>query len=389
MITDKRLQKLAYNLVNFSTRVKEGEKVWINAKSCDYQFVNHIVEEVYKAKGIPFVVIEDEKITREFLMGLTEETIKIHAKIDADKMSQMDCFIGVRGTNNDNEFADVPQDKMELYNREYFYPVHHQIRVGKTKWVVLRYPTSAMAQMSGMSTEKFEDFYFDVCNLDYSKMDNAMDNLQALMNKTDKVRLVAKDTDITFSIKGIPAIKCAGNMNIPDGEIYTAPVKDSINGTIKYNVPSQEGGIKYEDIKLTFKDGKIIDATSNHTEEINKVFDTDEGSRYVGEFAIGVNPYITKPMGDILFDEKISGSIHFTPGCCYDDAFNGNQSAIHWDLVLIQTEEYGGGEIYFDDVLIRKDGLFVLDELKCLNPENLWYSNVSAEISRFLRCLVS
>ena len=371
MITDKRLQKLAYNLVNFSTKVQKGEKVWINAKTCDYQFVNHLVKEVYNAKGIPFVVLEDEKITREFLMGLDEETVKIHAKIDSDKMKQMDCFIGVRGTNNDNEFSDVPQDKMELYNREYSYPVHHKIRVGQTKWVVLRYPTSAMAQMSGMSTEKFEDFYFDVCNLDYSKMDKAMDPLQKLMNKTDKVRIVAKDTDLTFSIKGIPAIKCAGNMNIPDGEIYTAPVKDSINGTIAYNVPSQEGGLKYENIKLTFKDGKIIDATSNHTEEINKVFDTDEGSRYVGEFAIGVNPYVTKPMGDILFDEKISGSIHFTPGCCYDDAYNGNQSAIHWDLVLIQTKEYGGGEIYFDDVLIRKDGLFVLDELKGLNPENL------------------
>lgn len=371
MITDTRLQKLAYNLVNFSIRLKEGEKVWINAKACDYQFVNHIIKEVYRVGGYPFVVIENDRITRELLKGLTPEMVKLQAKIDGDKMRQMDAFIGIRGTNNDNELSDVPADKMSLYSTEYSYPVHHQIRVKDTKWVVLRYPTPAMAEMSGMSTEAFEDFYFDVCNLDYSKMDKAMNPLQELMNKTDKVRIVAPNTDLTFSIKGIPAIKCAGNMNIPDGEIYTAPVKDSVNGTITYNVASQEGGIKYEDISLTFKDGKIVKATSNHTEEINKVFDTDEGSRYVGEFAIGVNPYIVKPMGDILFDEKISGSIHFTPGCSYDDAPNGNQSAIHWDLVLVQTKEYGGGEIYFDDVLIRKDGLFVLDELKCLNPENL------------------
>ena len=198
-----------------------------------------------------------------------------------------------------------------------------------------------------------------------------MDALKALMDRTDRVRLVAPGTDLTFSIKGIPAIKCAGNMNIPDGEVYTAPVKESVNGVISYNAPSLHGGIKHENICLKFKDGKIIEATSSNTKALNEVFDTDAGARYVGEFAIGVNPYVNKPMLDILFDEKIAGSIHFTPGCCYDDAFNGNKSSVHWDLVTIMTPEWGGGEIYFDDVLIRKDGLFVLDELKCLNPENL------------------
>jgi len=249
-------------------------------------------------------------------------------------------------------------------------PVLNQ-RVDHTKWVVLRYPTESMSQQAGMSTEAFEDFYFDVCTLDYSKMDKAMTPLVELMNKTDRVRIVAKDTDLTFSIKGIPAIKCSGLRNIPDGEVYTAPVKDSVNGYITYNVPSVEEGIKFENVRLEFKDGKIVKATANDTVAVNKIFDTDEGARYVGEFALGVNPYITKAMGDILFDEKISGSIHFTPGQSYEDAPNGNKSAIHWDLVQVQTTEYGGGEIYFDDVLIRKDGMFVLDELKCLNPENL------------------
>ena len=198
-----------------------------------------------------------------------------------------------------------------------------------------------------------------------------MDNLVELMNRTDKVRIVGKGTDISFSIKDIPAIKCAGEMNIPDGEVYTAPVKDSVNGTIAYNTPTEYQGVTYTDVTLKFENGKIVEATANDNERVNKVFDTDEGARYVGEFAIGVNPFITKAMKNILFDEKIRGSIHFTPGNAYEDADNGNRSAIHWDLVLIQTEEYGGGEIYFDDVLIRKDGIFVLDELKCLNPENL------------------
>ena len=241
----------------------------------------------------------------------------------------------------------------------------------KTKWVVLRYPNPAMAQNAGTSTEAFEKFYFDVCTLDYSKMDRAMDALRARMERADKVRLTGKGTDLTFSIKGIPAIKCAGHMNIPDGEVYTAPVKDSVNGVITYNAPTLENGIRHENVRLVFKDGKIVGATSSDTAALNAVLDTDEGARYVGEFAIGVNPYVTKPMLDILFDEKISGSIHFTPGCSYDDAFNGNKSSVHWDMVLIQTPEWGGGEIYFDGELIRKDGLFVPDDLKCLNPEAL------------------
>jgi aminopeptidase len=235
----------------------------------------------------------------------------------------------------------------------------------------MRYPNSSMAQKANMSTEQFEEFYFNVCNLDYAKMSKAMDPLEALLIKTDKVRIKGVGTDLSFSIKGLPAFKCDGEANIPDGEVYTAPVKDSVNGYITYNTPAEYQSFTYENIRLEFKDGKIIKATANDTERINKVFDTDEGSRYVGEFAIGVNPYIIKPMKDTLFDEKIMGSFHFTPGSAYDKCFNGNRSAIHWDLVCIQTPEYGGGEIWFDDVLIRKDGKFILKELEVLNPENL------------------
>jgi aminopeptidase len=286
-------------------------------------------------------------------------------------MSEMDCYIGIRGSDNVAELSDVPAENMSMYERLYQVPVHHDIRVRKTKWVVLRYPDNAMAQLSNTSLENFEDFYFDVCTLDYAKMGEAMKPLIDLMNKTDKVRIVGPGTDLNFSIKDIPAIPCAGNMNIPDGEVYTAPVRDSVNGTISYNTPSIWGGFTYDNIKLTFENGKIVDATANDTEKINEVFNTDEGARYVGEFAIGVNPYVLNPMKDILFDEKICGSLHFTPGNCYDEAPNGNSSAIHWDLVLIQREEWGGGEIYFDDVLIRKNGIFVIPELECLNPENL------------------
>ena len=369
---DARIETLARNLVNYSCKVKEGEKVYINYIGRDTEdLAKAIVREVYKAKGRPFVHYISNEVLREVLINCDEEQLRIMAETDAKEMSQMDCYIGVRGADNVSELSDVPQEKMKLYDKLYQTPVHHEIRVPKTRWVVLRYPNAAMAQLACTSTAAFEDFYYQVCNLDYSKMNEAMKSLVNLMNRTDKVRLVGPGTDLSFSIKDIPAIACAGELNIPDGEVYTAPVKNSVNGTIQYNAPSLYQGTTFENVKLTFKDGKIIEATANNTERLNQIFDTDEGARYVGEFAIGVNPYVLSPMKDILFDEKICGSIHFTPGNCYDEAPNGNQSAIHWDLVWIQRTEYGGGEIYFDDVLIRKDGIFVIPELECLNPENL------------------
>ena len=370
-MTDERINLLAKNLINYSCALKKGEKVLIEAKGVDYMLVNALIKETYKVGGYPFVEIFDNRVSRELLLGETEELAKLRAKYDGYRMAEMDAYIGIRGGNNCNENSDVPSDKLQIDGEFYSHPVHHELRVKKTKWVVLRYPNEGMAEQAGMSTDGFEDFYFSVCNLDYSKMDKAMDALKKRLDSADKVRIIAKDTDISFSIKGIGSKKCSGGMNIPDGEIYTAPVRNSVNGVITYNAPSVQNGFKYENVSLTFKDGKIISATGNAPDKINAIFDTDEGARYVGEFAFGVNPYIVKPMGDILFDEKISGSIHFTPGACYDDCYNGNVSAIHWDLVQIQTEEYGGGEIYLDGELIRKDGLFVTDDLKCLNPENL------------------
>ncbi|MGG0717372.1 aminopeptidase [Robertmurraya massiliosenegalensis] len=368
---DVRIETLAKNLINYSVKLQKGEKVLIENFGLQRELVTALVDEAYKAGGYPFVSLKDHIVDRALLLGANEEQFNMIAEFEANVMSKMDAYIGLRSGDNINEHADVPDDKMKIHGSTIGKKVHRDIRVPKTRWVVLRYPTSSMAQLAKMSTEGFENFYFDVCNLDYGKMDKAMDNLVELMNKTDKVRITGPGTDLSFSIKDIPAIKCSGQMNIPDGEVYTAPVRGSVNGVITYNTPSPYQGFTFENVKLTFKDGKIIEAESNDTNRINQIFDTDEGARYVGEFAIGVNPYISHPMQDILFDEKIDGSFHFTPGQCYDDAFNGNHSNIHWDMVNIQRAEYGGGEMYFDDILIRKDGRFVIPELESLNPENL------------------
>lgn len=368
---DLRVKQLAKNLVNYSCKIKEKDKVLIETGSEAEELVVEIVKEIYAKKAYPFVRFTNSAVQREILKGMTNELAEEMARFMKPKMESMDAYIGISACKNVFDKSGIDGDKLEIYSLKYSLPIHHEIRVKKTNWVILQYPTPAFAQMANKNTRDFEDFYFNVCNLDYSKMNKAMDALKDLMDKTDKVRIVGGNTDLTFSIKGIGAVKCAGEMNIPDGEVYTAPIKDSVNGILTYNVPTFYNGVRFDNVCLEFKDGKIIKATSSNTEALNKILDTDEGARYIGEFAIGVNPYIEEPMLDILFDEKIKGSFHFTPGACYDDAYNGNTSAVHWDMVQIQRPEYGGGEIWFDDRLIRKDGLFVIDELLALNPENL------------------
>jgi aminopeptidase len=370
IIMDERIIKLAKLLVRYSCNVQPNERVLVSYEGESTRpLARQIVKEIYEVGGIPYVDIRDSQMNREIMLGCSENQMTFANEVQLAQMKGMQAYIAVRGTANSAELADVPPEKLNLYYKS-LQPVL-DYRVNHTKWVVLRYPNDSMAQLANTSLEAFTDFYFDVCTLDYGKMGKAMDSLVDLMNRTDKVRLLGPGTDLTFSIKGIPAIKCSGEKNIPDGEVYTAPVKDSMNGIISYNTPSEEQGFTYENIVFQVKDGKIVKATSNDTMRINKLLDTDESARYFGEFAIGVNPYILYPMKDTLFDEKIAGSFHLTPGSSYEDAFNGNKSAVHWDLVMIQREDYGGGEIYFDDVLIRKDGIFVLPELACLNPENL------------------
>ena len=367
---DDRIGKLAGNLVCYSCDVKPGERVLISYEGdCAVPLIRQIIKKIYSAGGVPYAESRDSRILREILLGSDSGQLDFMNDYSLYQMKGMDAYIAVRAGDNVSELSDVPADKLNMYYSTMRPTLDY--RVNHTKWVVLRYPNPSMAQLAGTSQEAFEDFYFDVCNLDYAKMSGAMDALVALMERTDNVRITGPGTDISFSIKGIPAIKCAGERNIPDGEVYTAPVRDSMNGRIAYNTPSEEQGFTYENIVFDIKDGRIENADANDKNRIDALLDTDESARYFGEFALGVNPYIMNPMKDTLFDEKISGSFHLTPGSSYEDAFNGNKSAIHWDLVMIQRPEYGGGEIYFDGALIRKDGLFVTPELQCLNPENL------------------
>ena len=363
----EELKKLAHMIVSYSINVQRNEKVLITTQSLNTrEFISYLIDNIYEQGGIPSVKINDPLLASKLSEGNTEERIKLIKKLQEEEVANYDSFINIAYSINDYESKNVPVDmirKLKKATEE-----SHDIRVNKRKWVILKFPSQLDAHKSGMSTRDFEKYSLDVMTVDYRKMNRLIKPLKDLMDKTDKVRIVSPGTDLTFSIKGMKSIPCTGEKNIPDGELYSVPVKTSVNGTITYNTPSPYQGNIYNNVSLEFKDGKIIKATCNgDNEKLNEIFDTDEGARYIGEFSLGFNPKILYPMGDILYDEKILGSLHFTPGQSYMDCYNGNDSGIHWDMVLIQRKDYGGGEIYFDDVLIRKDGMFVLEELKPLN----------------------
>ena len=361
--------KLAKVLTGFSTNLQKGERVLIDAFDIPQAMVIALVRAARDLGAIPYVNIQNACISRELVNGLDAEQFETQATWELARMQKMDAYIAVRGSNNIFEMSDVDPAKVSHVMKAMKEVLDY--RVNKTKWVILRWPTPAMAQQAMLSTESFEDFFFRVCTQDYSRMVEGMKTLEDLMSNTDQVHLKGPETDLRFSIKGIGAVACGGRHNIPDGEVFSCPVRDSVEGEITYNAPTIYQGVSFDRIHLKFEKGRIVHADGSNAKRLNEILDSDDGARYIGEFAIGLNPHILEPMRDILFDEKIAGSFHFTPGQAYEEADNGNRSQVHWDMVQIQRPEYGGGEIWFDGELIRKDGLFVKDELKKLNPDYL------------------
>lgn len=360
-MNDNRITKLAELVLNHSVQIKEGETLYIEWKgNYTTEFVEELIRQTVLRGATPFWVFHDDKLLRAAVEKASSAQMIQYAKLHTQLMDSSQCYVAINGSDNPFEMSTVPSKQGDMFAKLFAKPVHLDRRIKNTRWCVLRWPSLAMAQLAGMPHKEFTDFYFDTCLVDYKEMSKKMDPIAKLMAKTDKVRIVAPDTDLTFSIKNIPVVKCDGHLNIPDGEIYTAPVADSINGTIKFNSPALYRGAIFTNIKMTFKNGLAEKITCDGDDRgLNNIFSLDEGTRRCGEFAVGLNPKITRPMKDSLFDEKIDGSIHMAMGQCYENAENGNRSAIHWDLVLIQTPAYGGGELYFDGKLIRKDGKFL------------------------------
>lgn len=367
---DPRWETLADILIDHSVRLQAGETLLIECFDlADSTLPRLLVKKAAERGGIALVETRDQRILRELVLRGSPDAVAKWGRIDRARMEQVQAYLGLRGAWNISEMSDVPADRLDAYNALYQKPVHFERRVTHTKWCVLRLPNASMAQQAGTSTEAFEDFYFDVCTLDYAKMAEDLKPLVARMNAAKEVRITGPETDLSFSIAGIPVVPCAGTMNIPDGEVFTAPVRDSIEGYIRFNTPTIYQGASFDGVRLDFEKGKIVraDCAGGDAAKLRKILDADDGARYTGEWSIGCNPRIMSPMRDILFDEKIAGSFHLTPGNAYDEADNGNRSKIHWDLVQIQRPEHGGGVIAFDGVPIRVDGRFVVDDLRPLD----------------------
>lgn len=360
---------LASTIVEHSIKVEPKENVIIVSETTKpVSLIKELVKKIKEKDASVTVRFIEPEIASLIKENMSKESISHLERQEWFDVENYNSFIRIMCNQNDYEEKNINEETRKNIGEALKKP--RNIRINERKWVLLNYPSSLDAYKAKMKVEEFYDYSMSVMCYDYKKMSEDIKPLKKLMEKTDKVRLTGVGTDITFSIKDMPIIPCCGEMNIPDGEIYCGPVKNSINGVIKYNTPSPYQGHVYNGVTLTFKDGKIINATCDNEEDIerlNKIFNIDEGAKFVGEFSIGLNKDIMYPMGDILFDEKIIGSIHFTPGSAYQDSYNGNDSSIHWDMVLIQREDYGGGNIYFDDKLIRENGIFVLDELKHLN----------------------
>lgn len=366
-MNDPRIRQWAEVLVNYSTRVKKGDVVLISASGAE---ALPLVKELYVLcleKGARYVEYEFTfpEISRHFFNRAKKEQLNYFPQHKLDFMKQVNVFIAISAADNTMTLAQADQSAMITHARV-TRPISDW-RVKNTRWVITRYPTFGAAQDAKMSLEEYEDYVFAACCIDWQAESRKQEKLKRYVDRADRVRILATDTDLTFSIKGLPGIKCDGRFNIPDGEVFTAPVRESVEGYITYNCPTIYQGKEFSNIRLEFSAGKIVKATCQGMDaELNRILDTDPGARYVGEFAIGVNPGIRRPMRNILFDEKIFGSIHFTPGQCYDDCSNGNKSAVHWDMVKLLE---GDGEIWFDDRLIQKDGRFLPKDLLDLNPD--------------------
>lgn len=360
-------ETLSKRIIKESLKIKENERVFISYHDDHCKsFVKYLITAIIECKGIPFVKRVDSDIQAYLLKNTKDNRIEHLHKMSLEEVNWYDAIIEITYTTNIYEEREVDKEVRSKVIRAL--KESRDIRNKEKKWILLNYPSLLDAYKAKMDYDSYYKHAIESMLLNYEKMKEMILPLKEWMEKTDKVRIVGPDTDLTFSIKGMPAIPCLGDFNLPDGEIFTAPLKKSVNGRITYNTPSPYLGNVFTNVSLTFEKGKIIKATCNEdNEKLENILNTDEGSSYIGEFALGFNPVILDPMGDILFDEKIKGSLHFTPGDSYAEADNGNHSSIHWDMVLIQREEYGGGEIYFDDVLIRKNGVFVLPDLESLN----------------------
>lgn len=365
-MTKEQLEYFAKLITNHSLSLKKGERVLIDIVGKPDEFIKVLVDYIYKAGAEPIIQYLPVSLLKSLIKGANSDQLEFLAKHQMDLLESVDAYLGIREEENSFEFEDLSEEVYQLYVNKYVKPVQMKA-LGLERWLLHKLPTAGMAQQAKLSTEALDQLFFDSINMNYEEFSKSVKPLADLLSVTDKVRIVSPGTDLEFSIKGIPNFICDGKFNLPDGEIFTAPIVDSVEGVITFNVPTSFLGKLYSDVKLEFSKGKLMKVSGNRKDDLVDLLSTDEGASRVGEFGIGLNPYIQQPTNHLCFDEKMAGSIHLAMGQCFYYASNGNESSIHIDFVLCQSKSLGGGELYFDGRLIRKDGMYVTSELKHLN----------------------
>lgn len=362
---DERLKKMARTVLEYSLNIQPGERVLIDStKNCS-DMIKYMIEIISSRGAIPLVNLEENDIKSQLIRYGSEEQFKLMCKSKSALLENVDVYINMMSSDNCFDMSDVPSDKRALYQKYYFKPINFEIIVPKLRWITVDYPSVTSAIQFGMSTQAYEDMFFKAVNTDYKKLYEYMLPLKKVFDKGHSVKIRSKDANLDFGIRKCKSAICCGTINLPDGEIFIAPDIDTMEGFVRFNAPSRYQGSRFENTYLEFNNGKVIKAkSSNNERKLLEILDSMDGNRYVGEFALGTNPNITKLTSGILFDEKILGSFHIAMGNSHDLSDNGNKASIHWDMVHMLTKEFGGGQIYVDNELIMQDGHFVCEELK-------------------------
>jgi len=361
-----QLTELAEQIVGHSLRLEENDRVLIDVVGEADELVTATLTKVYEAGAQPFLRTISTDHLKTIVRGGSEVYMKHWADVDRFQMRGISAYLRIRADENLYDWSDIPQDRFTQYVNHYRLPQQEAI-AKLSKWLMIQYPTHGMAQQARMSTPAYQELYFRSSCMDYARLAEAAKPLQDLMAQVDKVRIEAVDTDFQFRIRGIPSYMCDGRYNLPDGELFTAPLAESAEGEIRFNIPSAFMGIQFEQVRFKVNKGHVIHADSSQRELLRSIIGSDFGASRFGEFGIGLNPFIRMPTNHVSMDEKMGGSIHLALGQAFEYADNGNKSAIHWDFVQCHFQEFGGGNVYFDNQLVRRDGLYVHPQLLALN----------------------
>ena len=365
-MVDPRIERLAELCVHYSVDVKPREKVLIQGSELAFPLINEIYKECLLSGAYPLIIPELD-VEYTFFKYAKEHQLKFVSPVMKFLLEDVDVLIGISCAPNPKRLTSIEPSKIKMRaasKREIMDGFFKRIAEGKLRWTGLPYPINAQAQEAAMALGEYEDFVYSSCLVDqedpiaeWKKIQKQQEKICGFLNQANDIRIVGEDTDLTFNVKGRKWINCSGKLNMPDGEVYTGPIENSATGTVRFTYPGIYSGREVEDIKLLFKDGKVVKAIAAKGDELLQQLLKIEGADRIGEAAIGTNYGITRFTKNMLFDEKMGGTIHIALGASIPESGGLNKSAIHWDILKDMKKD---GEIYADEKIFYKNGKFLI-----------------------------